>query len=69
MDNESYVLVKFVEFGSVSFLEPPQFINVHPLQLLALAEFMRVTANASILEMREASKIQIPKSPEGILKP
>jgi len=70
MDNESYIQVKFSEYGSAIFAEPPQFVNVHPLQMLALAEFMRVTANAAILEMREASKIQIPtKSAEGILKP
>lgn len=70
MDNESYVYVKFSDVGSVMFAEPPQFVNMHPLQLLALAEYMRVTANAAILEMREASKIQIPtKGVEGILKP
>ena len=71
MDNDSFVYAKFVEPGSVLFLEPPQFVGVHPLQMLALAEFMRVTANAAILEMREASKIQIPtaKGVEGILKP
>lgn len=68
MENESYVLVKFVEPGSVLFMEQPQLLNVHPMQLLALAEFLRVTANATILEMREANKIQIPKA-EGILKP
>lgn len=67
MDNESYVQIRFVEPGSVIFMEPPQIANVHPLQLLAAAEYLRVTANAAILEMREANKIAIPKAPEGIL--
>lgn len=69
MDNESYLKVKFVEPGSVIFMEAPEMVNVHPMQLLALAEFLRVTANATLLEIREANKVQIPRNIPEVLRP
>jgi len=68
---ESYIAIRFVEPGSVIFIEQPQLVNVHPLQLLAVAEFLRVTANATLLEMREAGRVQVPRAnvPDGVLKP
>ncbi|HKZ39345.1 MAG TPA: hypothetical protein VJ044_00195 [Candidatus Hodarchaeales archaeon] len=51
--------------------EPPQFVGMTPLQMIATAEYMRITANATILEQREMSKVQVPRgeSVEKILKP
>jgi len=35
---ESYIAIRFVEPGSVIFIEQPQLVNVHPLQLLAVLQ-------------------------------
>ena len=71
MDEESYIYIKFVSPGSTLMAEPPQFVGMTPLQMIATAEYMRITANVTILEQREMSKVQVPRgeSVEKILKP
>ena len=70
-DIESYLFIKFIAPGSTIMSEPPQIVNMSPLQVIAIAEYLRVTANATILEQRQMSQVQVPKpeAVEKILKP
>jgi len=64
--NDSIIVIKFAEPGSVVF--NAQFINVTPMQILALAEYMRIHGEQAVIreeimraQQQKEQQIIVPK--------
>lgn len=61
------LLIEFAGPGSCLFSVKVDG-QVLPMQLLAVAEYIRVLAQADILEARSMQRIRVPENPQQILK-
>lgn len=59
---ESFILIEFAGIDSANFAVKPH--NVSPAQVLMVASYLEIISKSSILELRESSKIAIPKKEE-----
>ena len=61
---KSGIMIEFQEEGSVVF-GLSLHGKVYPLQMIAAASYLETIAKSMILEQREMSRVQVPRTPES----